>query len=205
VGPEFATTLPLAALLQLGALFSGGLGGRSTSDAAASSIPLSRLGASPDFSKLNGNVRFSQPLPADFRVDLIGTAQVSFGKPLLRPEQIALDAGDAISAFASGTFTADQGVALRSEVSRPLALAAFNTTISPYAFGAVGRGWLANATAVEQSVFNAGAVGAGLRGGVDALVSLSCASLAIEVARGFTDLRGARQGWRSSIVASVAY
>lgn len=202
-GPEFATSLPWGAGIQLGAQFSGGLGGRNVSDAVASGIPLSRLGASPDFSKLSGNVRLSQPLPAGLRIDLMATGQTSFGKPMLRPEQIVLDGSDAASAFASGTFSADQGAVLRSELSRPFAVT--TTTVSPYLFGAVGRGWLANATVVEQSAFNVGAVGAGVRGGADAAGYLPGASLALEVARGFTDLRGARQGWRGNLVASVAY
>jgi hemolysin activation/secretion protein len=204
-GPDFATTLPWGAGLQLGALVSQGLGGRSAIDAAMSGIPLSRLGAAPDFTKLGGNARISQPLPASFRLDLIGAAQASFGKPMLRPEQIVLDGNDALSAFASGTFSADQGVTLRGELSRPFALGAAGATVSPFVFGAVGRGWLANATSVEQPAFNAGSVGLGVRGNVEAAANLPGGSLTLELGRGFTDLAGTRQGWRANLVASAVY
>jgi hemolysin activation/secretion protein len=206
-GPDYATTLPSGTGLQVGALMSAGFGGRSEFEAAASGIPLSRLGARPDFTKLSGNARFSQPLPANFRLDLIGAGQFTAGKPMLRPEQMALDGSDAVSAFASGSFSADQGVTLRGELSRPFAFGAggFNATASPYVFGAAGRGWLANATSVEQSVFNAGALGLGVRGTLDAAAGQPRPSLALEVARGFTDLRGVKAGWRANMLASVTF
>jgi hemolysin activation/secretion protein len=126
---------------------------------------------------------------------------------MLRPEQMALDGGDAVSAFASGSFSADQGMTLRGEVSRPFAVGVggFNATASPYVFGAAGRGWLANATSVEQSVFNAGALGLGVRGTIDAAAGEPRPSLALEVARGFTDLRGVKAGWRANMLASVTF
>jgi hemolysin activation/secretion protein len=204
-GPDFVTTLPTGAGLQLGALLSEGLGGRGALEAALSGVPLSRLGADPHFAKLSGNARISQALPGNFRLDLIGAAQSSFGRPLLRPEQIVLDGNDALSAFASGTFSADQGVMLRSELSRPFGFDALHATISPYVFGAAGRGWVANATSVEQPVFNAGAVGLGVRSNVDALANLPGGSLTLEVARGFADLSGVRRAWRANLIASAAY
>jgi hemolysin activation/secretion protein len=206
-GPDYATTLPWGTGMQLGALMSMGLGGRSDLDAAASRIPLSRLGAGPDFAKLAANARFSQPLPANFRLDMTAAGQFTQGKPMLRPEQVALDGSDSLSAFASGTFSADQGLTLRSELSRSFALAfnAINATASPYIFGAAGRGWLANATSVEQSVFNAGAVGLGVRGTVEVAANLPSASLALEIARGFTDLVGVKAGWRASVTGSATF
>ncbi len=204
-GPDFATTLSWGAGLQLGALLSQGLGGRSAIDAAMSGIPLSRLGAGPDSTKLGGTAHISQPLPASFRLDLIAAAQTSFNKPMMRPEQIVLDGSDALSAFPSGTFSADQGVTLRSELSRPFALNAANATVAPYLFGAVGRGWLANATSIEQASFDAGSVGLGVRGNVEAAANRPGGSLALEVARGFTDLAGVRQGWRANVIASAVY
>ena len=206
-GPDYATTLPWGTSMQLGGLLSAGLGGRNEFEAAASGIPLSRLGARPDFVKLTGNVRLSHALPANFRLDLIGAGQFTAGKSMLRPEQVALDGIDAVSAFSSGSFSADQGMTLRGEVSRPFTfgLGGFNATASPYAFGAGGRGWLATATSVEQAVFNAGALGLGVRGTVDAAAGQPRPSLALEVARGFTDLRGVKAGWRANMLASVTF
>ncbi len=206
-GTDYATTLAWGTSMQLGAQLSMGLGGRNSFDAAASGIPLSRLGAGPDFAKLAASARFSQPLPANLRVDVIAAGQFTGGKPMLRPEQIALDGSDAVSAFASGSFSADQGMTLRGEVARPFAIGfgGFNATVSPYVFGAAGRGWLANATSVEQSVFNAGALGLGVRGTVQVAADEPSPSLALEIGRGFTDLVGVKAGWRANMLASVMF
>ncbi|MGL9619412.1 ShlB/FhaC/HecB family hemolysin secretion/activation protein [Bradyrhizobium sp. U531] len=204
-GSDYAATLPWGAGIQAGVTFSGGLGGRDLADAASSGVPLSRLGASPEFTKLTGSFHLAQPLPWGARWDLIGAGQSSFGKPMLRSEQISLDGADAVSAFASGTLTADQGVTLRSELSRSFRLDAAGATLSPYVFGAAGRGWLANATVIERSTFSAGSVGAGLRSATDGIGVLPGASLGLEAARGFTDLPGARLGWRANVIASMAY
>ena len=204
-GPDLATGLPWGPGLQLSALLSEGLGGRDARDAFMSGVPLSRLGADPHFAKLSGNARISQALPAGFRLDLIGAAQSSFGKPLLRPEQIVLDGNDALSAFASGTFSADQGVTLRSELSRAFSVEALHATVAPYVFGAAGHGWIASATSIEQPAFNAGAVGLGVRGSVDSSASQAGGSLTLEVARGYTDLSGVRRGWRANLIASASY
>jgi hemolysin activation/secretion protein len=207
VGPDYATTLRWGTAMQLGGLLSMGLGGRDVSDATASGIPLSRFGASPDFAKLAANARFAQPLPAGFCLDVIAAGQFTGGRPMLRPEQIALDGSDSLSAFASGTFSADQGLTLRSELSRsvPIGFNAVKAIALPYVFGAVGRGWLANATSVEQSAFNAGAVGLGVRGTVEVAANMPSASLALEVARGYTDLAGVKAGWRAGVNMSATF
>src|SRR5204862_3948296 len=121
-----------------------------------------------DFTKLAGSVQVSQPLPGGTRLDVIGFGQTSFARPLFRSEQFALDGADAVSAFASGSLSADQGVTLRGELARPFAarLDAASTTVSPYLFGAAGRGWLVAATSAEQPVIDAGALGLGARGHV---------------------------------------
>ena len=206
-GTDYATTLPWGTGMQLGAQMSMGLGGRNSFDAATSGIPLSRLGSGPDFAKLAASAHFSQPLPANLRVEVIAAGQFTGGKPMLRPEQITLDGNDAVSAFASGSFSADQGLTLRGEVSRPFAIGSggFNATVSPYVFGAAGRGWLANATSVEQSVFDAGALGLGVRGTVQVAAGEPSPSLALEVGRGFTDLVGVKAGWRANMLASVTF
>ena len=207
VGPDTTMTLPWGESLQLGANLSQGLGGRGAVDAAVSGVPLSRQGAGPEFTKLTANAHLAQPLPADLRLDLIGAGQYSLGQPMMRPEQIALDGSDAVSAFASGTFTADQGVTLRGELSRPFAVSfnATNAVVSPYLFSSYGRGWLVDATSLEQSVINASAFGLGVRGTVEAKAGLPSASLGVEIGRGYTDLAGVRQGWRANINASAAF
>ena len=207
VGPDYTMTLPWGAGLQLGAVLSQGLGGRTEADAIASGIPLSREGAGPDFTKITGNVRVSQPLLADLRLDLIGSGQLSLGKPMLLSEQFALDGTEAISAFAAGTFNVDQGATLRGELVRPFA-ARFDgvgATVSPYVFGSVGRGWLFDVTAVEQSTINAGAVGFGARSTVDVAAGSPGLGFGLEFARQFTDVVGLRQGWRANVNAVVTF
>ena len=106
------------AVLQSSATLSQGTGGRDRADAAASGIPLSRQGAGPIFTKANVDAHLTQPLPAAFRIDLIGRGQTSFGKPMLVSEQFSLDGPQAISAYPSGTLNVDEGGTLRGELSR---------------------------------------------------------------------------------------
>jgi hemolysin activation/secretion protein len=206
-GVDYAAPLPSGAGLQVGASMSHGLGGRTEADADSSGVPLTRTGASPEFSKLTANVRVSQPLPWGTRFDLTGLGQASFGRPLFRSEQFALDGEDAVSAFAAGTLSADQGITLRGELARPFAAQfdAASATVAPYLFGSAGRGWLMNASSVEQPVINAGAVGLGARGNVEAADGSPGFSLALEMARQFTNLTGARQGWRGNLNATVVF
>ena len=206
-GADYAASLPSGAGLQLGGSISQGLGGRTQADAASSGIPLSRMGAAPDFSKLTANLRVAQPLPLGARFDVIGFGQTSFGRPLLRSEQFALDGVDAVSAFAAGTLSADQGVTVRGELVRPFSarFGATSATVSPYLFGAAGRGWLIDATSVEQPVINAGALGLGARGNVETAEGSPGLNLGLELARQFTDVAGARQGWRGNVNAAVAF
>jgi hemolysin activation/secretion protein len=206
-GPDYATSLPWGAGLRLGAVLSQGLGGRTEGDATASGVPLSRAGSAPDFTKITGGVRVSQPLPGDMRFDLIGSGQLSMGKPMMLSEQFALDGTEAVSAFSAGTFNVDQGATLRGELVRPFAARfdAVAATVSPYLFGAVGRGWLFDVTAVEQSTINAGAVGFGARSSVDVAAGSPGLSFGLELARQFTDVAGLRQGWRGNVNAMVTF
>jgi len=207
VGPDYAMSLPWGAGLQLGAVLSQGLGGRGEADAIASGIPLSREGAGPEFTKITVNIRVSQPLLADLRLDLIGSGQLSLGKPMLLSEQFALDGTEAISAYPAGTFNVDQGATLRGELVRPFA-ARFDgvgATVSPYLFGSVGRGWLFDVTAVEQSTINVGALGFGARSTVDVAAGSPGLSFGLELARQFTDVAGLRQGWRGNVNAMVTF
>jgi hemolysin activation/secretion protein len=206
-GADYAASLPWGAGLQLGTGVSQGLGGRSEADAVSSGLPLSRTGAAPDFTKLTASVRVTQPLPWGARFDVIGFGQSSFGRPLFRSEQFALDGVDAVSAFAAGTLSADQGVTLRGELARPFSARfdAAGTIISPYLFGSAGRGWLMDATSVEQPVINAGALGFGTRGTIEIADGSSGLNLGLELARQFTNLAGARQGWRGNVNAMVTF
>ena len=143
VGAAFDSGLPwLNETLQTSAVFSHGVGGRGAANAAASGIPLSRLGASPFFAKGNVDAHLVQPLPDLFQFDLIGRAQTSFGQPLMQPEQFQLDGPLAVSGYPIGTLNVDEGVSLRGELSRPFVAAINNVpvVVTPYGFRGV-RDW----------------------------------------------------------------
>src|SRR3984893_10988862 len=163
-GAAYETGLPWwSAALQTSATFSQGTGGRDSTDALASGVPLSRLGAGPLFSKATFDAHVAQPLPNEFRIDLIGRAQTSFGDPLLVSEQFSLDGPLAISAYPSGTLNVDEGGTFRTELSRSFAITrtAVPVTLSPYGFGSVGVGRVVEPTIVELAVLRGGAVGGG--------------------------------------------
>lgn len=195
------------AVLQASAAFSYGLGGRGAVAAAESGIPLSRQGASPVFNKTTIDAHIIQPLPEGFRGDLIGRAQVSFGKPLLVSEQFSLDGPQAISAYPIGTLNVDEGGTLRGELSRPFTVASFGAplALAPYGFGVVGIGRLNDPTVVELAVIRSNAVGAGLRGGIDLPGGYQGITLGLEVARQFSNLPNLTHGWRTNVSMNIRF
>lgn len=198
---------PWGATAQATAILSQGLTGRNGAQAATTGVPLSQQGASPEFSKANLDLRILQPMPFDSQFALIGHAQWSFGKPLFLAEQLSLDGADALSAFPSGTFSVDEGATLRGEFIHPVGLAidGVAATIAPYLFGAVGRGFVDEATAVEQSRIDAGSLGIGLRTGAGVAGAPYGGSFSIELARAFSDVADERQGYRGNIAFSVKF
>jgi hemolysin activation/secretion protein len=207
-GAAYETGLPLrGAVLQSSATFSQGTGGRDRADAEASGISLSRQGAGPHFTKANIDARLIQPLPAEFRFDLIGRAQFSFGKPMLVSEQFSLDGPQAISAYPSGTLNVDQGGTLRGELSRPFMLPGFIAPLilSPYGFGVFGAGRLLDPTIVEVVEVRGSAIGAGLRSGFDIPGGYQGVTLGLEVARQYSNLPNLTHAWRGNVSMSIRF
>lgn len=157
----------------------------------STSLPLSRVGASPDFVKLELSGRYEQSL-LDDHVQLTASAkgQTSFGDPLVSSEQFGLGGFDWLSAFGSGSLQGDTGAAFRAELAFPQALEplldgqAFGGAVAPYMFGAAGIVKLEQATAVEREVTRAAAFGVGLRLGLAQRQSSRSASLTVEYGRG---------------------
>lgn len=207
VGPDYTRALPWGATLLAAGTLSQGLSGRSATEAAQSGVPLSHLGAGPSFTKATGTLSLSQPLPGELRLDMIGVGQTSFGKPLFLSEQLALDGSNQVSAFAAGTINVDQGATLRGELVRPFAAqaAATSATFAPYLFGAVGHGHVFDATAVEVSAVNVGALGFGARSSLHQASGAPDLNLALELARQFTTIPGLRQGWRGNLNAWLEF
>jgi hemolysin activation/secretion protein len=156
------------ASLELSSTFSRGLlvwGTRTQADALASGVPLSRVGEDPQFSKVDAALRASQGLPLDFVIGGMVAGQYSFNKVLPSSEEFALDGQTALSSFETGTLIGDSGYTVRGEFSRPFAIAAGSQQLSftPYVFGAIGRAWIVQATALELAEIRAADYGAGVR------------------------------------------
>lgn len=162
----------------------GGLGAR----AGTTTLPLSRSGAEPDFSKLEASASYGQSFLGErMHLSLSGKAQTSFGDALVSSEQFGLGGFDWLSAFDSGKIQGDAGAAIRAELSLPVTLALadpFGGATAPYVFGAAGITRLQQPTALEQGVTRASAFGAGVRLGLSQKASLHSASLTLEYAHG---------------------
>jgi len=190
----------------LGATLSQGLEGSE----GKPTLPNSRAGASPTFTNFQGSAELAAPLPSGFTFDFVARGATGFGKPQFLSEQFALDAANAVSSFASGSFSVDSGATGRAELrAPPLALGRF-ASVAPYLFGAGGAGWVARPTAAEQGgsgYYSAGSAGAGLRIEMGALpfTRTAGASLGFEFGHRFSNLAGRRGGERASLTLGVRF
>lgn len=90
--------------------------------------------------------------------------QTSFGAPLYNSEQLSLDGSDALSALSPGSYAVDEGMTARLEFSPSGSpKLPYTRSVTPYVFGAVGGGWLNDASELEDSELGAAGIGAGLR------------------------------------------
>lgn len=153
-----------------------GFGARSTRDAAASGIPLSRPGAGPDFTKLEAGAAWDQVLPYGMQSRTSVRMQRAFGAPLPSAEMFSLDGEDALSSFDSGTLSDDGGWTLRQEIGRQFAAQVGDVALPvlPYLFVAAGRN--DSRSSAPEGVSTA--VGAGMR------TSFKAVSLSLEYGRG---------------------
>jgi hemolysin activation/secretion protein len=132
-------------------------------------VPLSRQGVSPDFQKLDGLLRYQQPLGDIFAMQVEGRAQTSFGQALPASEQIGIANSTGLSTFYVGQLQGDPGYVLRAELQIQhvwtQAEDRLNMGMTPYISGAYGQVELAQPTAVENASLRAGSYGFGLRWG----------------------------------------
>jgi hemolysin activation/secretion protein len=206
-GADFSTVTSWGAPVAISATLSRGLGGRSENDAALSGVPLSRVGASPEFTKLLAEARYTQPLPADFRLQFLVRGQSGFGDPLMKSEQFPLDSPDTVSGFDSGSFPVDDGIVGRAELSRPFDVShgGWLIVVSPYVFGARGRGWLEEPTALEQRSVTISSVGIGVRSNLEAPIGFLGGSVSLELARRFSDDPLKSDDYRGVFSAAVRF
>ena len=142
----------------------GSLGAITLAQAVAANVPFSRQGSSTSFSKLTAGGRASWAMGDGFAFALQARGQASFGKPVFRAEQIALEGVDGLSAYVGGRTALDTGAVVRGELSANVKAPTPATVLSgltPYAFGAFGSGRLERPTALEPGTISAFNLGAG--------------------------------------------
>ena len=192
----------------MGALgYSHGLGGRTAWDSPFIGAGPSRPGSGPDFNRLGLRGRIDLNLPEDFRFALIGRAQTSFGQPLPVSESLVFDSPNAVSGFAAGTIYADRGVTLRSELSRPTAVAALGAqaAVEPYIFGAWGRGVHEWPFVGEPHEFWVETFGGGLRANTSLTGAPFGESLALEFGKDFSNIPWRENGYRTNLTFVINY
>ena len=181
------------------------LGARSIRDATPI-LPLSRAGADAEFQKLEVSAGISQPLAEHLTLDLRARAQTSFGKPLLRSEQIGIATLTGLSAFDSGTLQGDAGYVVRAELQAPFAAALDGGAIvaAPYVFGAGGQIRLERPSAVERANVRAASYGVGIRIAGAPEGGFSNASLTMEYGRQARSDR-VREGDRFTFAVAIQF
>lgn len=144
LGAAWSTTLAFSGRLNVGATISAGtskLGARTKADVATSGIAMSRIGANPDFVKVEGSLAYEQQLPLGVQSKSSLRAQKSLNGVLPSSELFSLDGEDALSTFVSGSISDDSGWMLRQEFTRPVSWqpGSENLNFVPYVFGAAGK------------------------------------------------------------------
>jgi hemolysin activation/secretion protein len=179
-----------------------GLGGRDRDDGRRTAIPLSRLGADPEFTKAGFTAQAVQPLPyGGLHASVTVAGQTSFNAPLLRSEQLALDGSSLVSGIASGTLSVDRGLAGRAELARPIAVAtgAGQAMVTPYLFMALGLGYLELPTALEAARVSGRSLGGGVRFDVAESGKMPGLNVALEIAHHASYIATTKRGSRVSL------
>ncbi len=180
---------------------SQGLGGLDAGDLPTRVLP-SRQGAATDFTKLALTYRIGAPVGAGGELSVTARGQTSFGRPLFRSEQTALEGSDALSAYIGGETAVDAAIVARAEFARPFALGRRQwLRLSPYLFGGAGKGWVERATVVERANLAAVNLGGGLRGGITG----TRIGFALEYARGFSAVKRFDDVDRIALSASIGF
>jgi opacity protein-like surface antigen/hemolysin activation/secretion protein len=181
--------------------YSRGLGGRDESLVYLSGPPLSKLGASPAFNRLNIKARLDLQLPEQFIFTAIGRAQTSFGKPLVVPETFIIDGPEAVSGYGAGTLNVDRGVTARAELTHPVNLAflGFNHVLMPYVFGSWGSGTRENLQPGAYRHLWASTYGGGVRGNTNFTGTPFGETLALEFGRDISNIPFRETGYRTNL------
>jgi hemolysin activation/secretion protein len=164
----------------------GDFGAISPTEAAASGIGYSRIGAGNDFTKLNLQANANWTFGNRVDLSLIAKAQTTFAKAIFRSEQFSLEGRDAVSAYVGGETSVDEGAVARAELSTQIDTgnSMLFSSLSPYLFAAGGIGRINQPTIAEPTSLTTAAIGTGARFSMfgDKL------SFLLEYARGFSDV-----------------
>ncbi len=187
-----------------GAVLSRGLDafGASTS-IGPDDTPLSREGASAEFTKLVLSAQYQRPLNANWSLLVNGRIQENFGDPLVTSEQFSIASSGELSAFDAGELRGDDGWVLRTELGRSqqAEISGFPLIFKPYLFGAYGVLGLEQPTIFEQRTTKAYSYGVGIDLFSVEDSAYRSGSIRLEYGRGERDDLG-EDGDRFSIVAS---
>lgn len=178
-----------------------GMGGRTMADAVASGVPLSRQGASPNFTTLKANWSVRHALNDMLTLRAVGAGQLSFRRPLLSSEQISLEGANGLAGMPPGSLLADDGAVVRLEAIHPLTWANLDPLrLEPYAFVARGWGRIHQPTAVQLGATEAAAVGVG----VHAALPDQAMTLSVEVAHSHAKVRNPNDAARNRASLALA-
>lgn len=185
------------------------LGSRGRTDATFNQ-PLSRLGGSDVFSKLEFRARLNQTLLWNFALELSGRAQYALTGPLLNSERFTLGGPRSLSALDSGLLAGDSGWLVRAELQYSAFIPpgpAGQGVLVPYLFASRGQAVNLRPTAVEHRTVGATNVGAGVRSTVipaELPFGPRAIDLGLEGARQIGDGPG-NDGWRVNANASLKF
>lgn len=198
LGATFRTTLS-------GSFGFDGLGARSPAEATAL-LPLSRLGVSPAFQKMNLDFAYHQPIRPHLALDLTFKAQTSFNEPMADSEQVGIVGPQALSGFDAGTYEGDTGAVGRAEATSDWTVRAGKPilVLTPYIFGALGEVHDVRPTAVEYANTHAAAYGLGIHSRLLPGAAWGAETLTVEWARQDQGDRGPSAD-RVSLIASAQF
>ena len=184
-----------------------GLGTRGPME-ATEGAPLSQLGASDVFWKLQWHAGLHQQLPAETAVDLRVQGQTA-NSPLLVSEKFTMGGPSDLSGYDLASFSGDRGWSVRGELQRSLEWprSARISAEQCYVFAARGEASSLMPTAVEQRTSIGSSTGIGFRSSLARPVgSLGPIDLSGEFARQLNPAPGGiPDRWRVNFLASLNF
>jgi hemolysin activation/secretion protein len=182
-----------------------GLGARGAGQATADD-PISRAGASDEFTKFEARLRWRQDLPAQFALDITLHGQFT-RDPLMNSEKFTIGGPADISGLDLGAFSGDDGWAARVELQHAFATLGPSPTFTPYLFAARGQAWTLDPTAAQSGLVGADSLGFGVRLlFIPTGIFVKEADLAAEAARDIVDKPTASpDAWRIGLSGSLRF